>query len=75
MMDACDAIVAVPPIVSRRAWEAAVDLTGDHGFAAFSPTLLGWVQIVVAGRNPLRLTWAETGTLFRLHRRFRGVRV
>jgi hypothetical protein len=65
----------VPPIVSRRAWEAALDLGQEHSAAIGSAATWHWLQTVVVYREPELMTWAEAAALFRLHRQFRGVRI
>lgn len=69
-----DAIAPVPPEVSRRAWECALDLGQEHSADIGSPAVWQSLQAIVTQRDPENLTWAECAALFRLHRQFRPVR-
>lgn len=66
-----DAIVPVPPGVSRRAWECALDLGGEHSAVIGSDAVWHWLQSVVTRRDPDALTWAECHSLLNLHRKIR----
>ena len=68
-----DTIVPVPPAISRRAWEAAFDLGGEHSDTIGSPAVWRWLQSVVA-RDTAHIPWHECAALFRMHRHFRPVR-
>lgn len=71
---AFETIVAVPHIVSQRAWECAVDLGHEHSSALGSAPLGKWLQTVAVSGDPALLNWADCGALFRAHRYYRGVR-
>lgn len=68
-----DAIVPVPPVISRRAWECAFDLGGEHSDTIGSPAVWRWLLAVV-DRGPEHVTWHECAALFRAHRLYRPVR-
>ena len=63
-----DCIVAVPPEVSRRAWECAFALGAEHSSTLGSAALWHAMQAIVTQRDPELLTWAECAMLFRAHR-------
>ncbi len=64
------AIIPVPSIIARRAWECALDL---RGAPATSPAAARWLHDV-ARQGPEAITWQDAGALFRLHRHHRPVR-
>ena len=73
-MTTLDALLPVPAIVSRRAWECAFDLGQEHSSFIGNETLWHWFQEIVTQRDPEGLTWGECAALFRLHRHYRPER-
>ena len=70
----CEAIVSVPEGISRRAWECAFELGAEHSSTIGSPAVWHWLQDIVVQRDPLHVTWAECGALFRMHRNLHPAR-
>ncbi len=69
-----DAIVPVPEAIAQRAWECAVDLAQGE-LPGIEFVVVRSLLLRVARVGPERLTWAQCGELFRVHRRVVGRRV
>ena len=68
-----DRLFPPPPMVRRRAWEAAFDMRVAHLGRRCCPLTGAWLRLVVRG-GPEAITWPEIGELFQMHRRRRPVR-